>query len=573
MRKFGSWSEQEDIKLRTSGDSKEVTLAIPATLTGASNTFTTPNISGTADNLISRTSDDTGLNRLQNKDLSTDTIALVDGTDFTKKLLFNLSGISSSTTHTLTVPNLSDTVVTETHGQTLTNKTLTANNTLIRSSSGTNRDVDFDIGGAADSTKTTLLFSQQSNRALSFPDATDTLVGKATTDTFTNKTFDVDGTGNSLTNIANANIKAGADIAITKLAALGTSKALVTNASGVIIVSGVTATELSYVGGVTSSLQTQLNSKQAEVITTRGDLVYGNASNNADRLALGASGTVLTSDGTDVIWSTPAGTGDVTSGANLTDHALVRGDGGAKGIQDSGILIDDSDNITAIKTAQADNGFLNKIENDSTFTIPSGYSMVNNNMSVRTGTTVTVASGAYLDVFDSLTVSGDMVISGDVTIRTQFDEDAHNAEYSASTPNFTNGLIVSPTDLDDATATKLGLKVYDISAHLNLGTGGSIDLAEATPYQRKNGSWGLRYNILLSGTTNASAHDFTIDGVQWGGANFQAGTASGLTAGGFSQSGVINSSPASMVVRYPSSTNFVRISGDFTLASKPTWAI
>lgn len=45
---------------------------------------------------------------------------------------------------------------------------------------------------------------------------------------------------------------------------------------------------------------------------------------------------------------TLGGGGDVTAAANITDHAIVRGDGGAKGVQDSGILIDDSDNITAV---------------------------------------------------------------------------------------------------------------------------------------------------------------------------------------------------------------------------------
>lgn len=40
------------------------------------------------------------------------------------------------------------------------------------------------------------------------------------------------------------------------------------------------------------------------------------------------------------------GGGDVTASANITDHALVRGDGGAKGVQETGILVDDSDNLT-----------------------------------------------------------------------------------------------------------------------------------------------------------------------------------------------------------------------------------
>lgn len=42
------------------------------------------------------------------------------------------------------------------------------------------------------------------------------------------------------------------------------------------------------------------------------------------------------------------GGGDVSAAANMTDNALVKGDGGAKGVQDSGILVDDSDNVSGI---------------------------------------------------------------------------------------------------------------------------------------------------------------------------------------------------------------------------------
>lgn len=42
------------------------------------------------------------------------------------------------------------------------------------------------------------------------------------------------------------------------------------------------------------------------------------------------------------------GTGDVSSSANITDHSVVRGDGGAKGVQDSGVLIDDSANLSGV---------------------------------------------------------------------------------------------------------------------------------------------------------------------------------------------------------------------------------
>jgi hypothetical protein len=85
-----------------------------------------------------------------------------------------------------------------------------------------------------------------STGTVTVPDATDTLMGKATTDTMTNKSFDADGTGNSITNIENADIKALAAIDATKIAD-----------------GSVSSTEFQYIGGLTSDAQTQLNNKQA----------------------------------------------------------------------------------------------------------------------------------------------------------------------------------------------------------------------------------------------------------------------------------------------------------------------
>ncbi len=53
-----------------------------------------------------------------------------------------------------------------------------------------------------------------------------------------------------------------------------------------------------------------------------------------------------TSDGFEL--TAAAGGGDVTAAAVMTDHTIIRGDGGAKGVQDSGITIDDSDNVTGV---------------------------------------------------------------------------------------------------------------------------------------------------------------------------------------------------------------------------------
>jgi len=63
--------------------------------------------------------------------------------------------------------------------------------------------------------------------------------------------------------IVNADIDAAAQIALSKLATLGPSLALVSDGAGVISVSGVSAAELAHLIGVTSPLQAQIDSKQA----------------------------------------------------------------------------------------------------------------------------------------------------------------------------------------------------------------------------------------------------------------------------------------------------------------------
>lgn len=409
MKKFGKWTEQENSQFRTSSDNKVLTIAPPTTLTGASLTLTLPDNSGTTDTLLSRTSVDSGTNRLQNKELSSTNVKFVDNSDTSKKVKWDLSTISTATERTILIPDSSDTMALLTQVQTLTNKTIDGDNNTIQdlalSTLKTTGNLSVFLqrdgsGNVIDSTK-------------SVP--TGDVIGSSDTQTLTGKTIDAD--NNTITNIENADIKAAAGIVFSKMVALTINRALTTDGSGEIIVSSVTDTELGYVSGVTSGIQSQINSKQADVITTEGDVIVGDNSGDAVRLAIGGVGTVLTSNGTVASWSSPAGTGDVTSAANITDNALVRGDGGAKGIQDTSILIDDSDNITGINYAQANDGFLTKQENTNTFTIPTGYSMVHSNMTVKTGTTITVDSGANLDVFDVITVDGTLTVNGTCTLR------------------------------------------------------------------------------------------------------------------------------------------------------------
>ena len=75
--------------------------------------------------------------------------------------------------------------------------------------------------------------------------------------TLTNKTIDSD--NNTITNIVNADIKSSAAIAFSKMADLTASRALVSDGNGDVSVIDVTSTEIGYLDGVTSAIQTQIN--------------------------------------------------------------------------------------------------------------------------------------------------------------------------------------------------------------------------------------------------------------------------------------------------------------------------
>lgn len=85
--------------------------------------------------------------------------------------------------------------------QTLENKSLKDDTTLIIDNADATKTLGFDLGSSTTSTKTTITAAQTGNQTVTLPDATDTLVGKATTDTLTNKTIAsfLQGPGNTIT--------------------------------------------------------------------------------------------------------------------------------------------------------------------------------------------------------------------------------------------------------------------------------------------------------------------------------------------------------------------------------------
>ena len=154
-----------------------------------------------------------------------------------------LSGGGTSGAVTLTA----DTTASST--TTFTNKTIDANGT---GNSITNLEVADLASGVLDTDLTSVSASDDtlaSAKAIkTYVDNNVSSVTPSSTTTFTNKTIDVDATGNSITNLANANIKIAAAIDATKIHD-----------------GSISNTEFGYLNGVTSDIQTQLDSKQATI--------------------------------------------------------------------------------------------------------------------------------------------------------------------------------------------------------------------------------------------------------------------------------------------------------------------
>jgi len=147
---------------------------------------------------------------------ATDTLIGKATTDTISNKSFDFGGTGNSITGSLSEFNAAlqgDSFATIDNADTLTNKTFTSptinggtfsgaftgtlniTGTVLNSAS----PLVFE-GATADENETTWAFTDPTgDRTISIPDATDTLIGKATTDTLTNKTFDLGGTGNTLT--------------------------------------------------------------------------------------------------------------------------------------------------------------------------------------------------------------------------------------------------------------------------------------------------------------------------------------------------------------------------------------
>jgi hypothetical protein len=189
-------------------------------------------------------------------------------------------------------------------------------------------DTGFRVVDDGDSTKKIALqasgITTGTTRTLTVPDASGTLTLNDSTGTLTNKT--ISGSSNTFSNIpygalslgssiVNSDISASAGIGTTKLEALTASRVAITNASGYLSAADTATypslTELSYVKGVTSAVQTQVDAKVPKsAFTAKGDLVIGSTANTYVTKSIGSDGQFLKADsasGGGVTWASPSG--------------------------------------------------------------------------------------------------------------------------------------------------------------------------------------------------------------------------------------------------------------------------
>lgn len=113
---------------------------------------------------------------------------------------------------------------------------------------------------------------------------------------------------------------------------------------------GVTATDIQNLLGTTGVIQTQIDNKLNNSLTYNSIWV-GGAGNTPQQLAVGSTGAVLTVVGGIPTWQNPPTPGDVTGPVSSTDNAVARFNGVlGDSIQNSGVIIDDSDNVSGVAT-------------------------------------------------------------------------------------------------------------------------------------------------------------------------------------------------------------------------------
>ena len=287
------------------------------------------------------------------------------------------------------------------------------------------------LEGTDNGTNTVTLVGPAStgNVTLSLPSATDTLVGKATTDTFTNKTFDVEGTGNSISNIDVADLKSGVlDTDLTSVSGsddtLASAKAIKTYVDA-----QVTAQDLDFATDDSTALNIDLDSETLQV--SGGANITTSGSGNTITIALD---------------TTLSGLSSVTSTALVTNKI--------SSADSTAVRLDDSLNVDG--ALDVGGGFT--ISNTTSVTSIVDEDAMGSNSATALATQQSIK--AYVDTQDANIASDTLTL----TNKTFDAEGTGNALSNVDVANLKSGVL--DTDLssvsgsDDTLASAKAIKTY-----------------------------------------------------------------------------------------------------------------
>lgn len=398
--------------------------------------------------------------------------------------------------------------------------------------------------------------------------------------------------------IIDASVAASAAIALTKLAATTVSRALVSDASGFVTASATTATEIGYVSGLTSAVQTQINTKitasSTDTLTNKSiDSDTNTISNivNADikstaaiafsKLATLTSANILVGSAGNVATSV-AVTGDVSlSNAGVTAYSatvpIAKGGSGQTTAADS---------LKALVAFSA-KGQLSGYDGSAVGLLTVGAD----------GTVLTADAASTLGIkwsaplINPMTTAEDIIyggVSGAATRKAI--GTANHVLKSSSTSTLEYGLLVNanidaaaaiaitkinyaPGSLTDAQAASLGRKEYTAGTVTVTGTNSFVaDDCFFIPYELQSGGWRLKFTIT---GTSSSATSVTITLADttfynMGGTN-EGQACCAKTSANANTRAAANDAVGTILITCSSASTGWTVSGDCRLASKPTW--